>query len=84
MIKILIDGVEVTLATLIATTSKLTHIDMDTDYRLLLKKYMMHIGYHEGIDYTRDMDKSDVLTDDEWILLQKLSHESRYEKNRSK
>ncbi len=41
----------------------------------LLKKYINHIGFHEGIDYLRDFDRDDRFTDDEWAELQRLAKE---------
>jgi len=50
------------------------------DYKKLLIKYMDHVGYHEGIDYTDDGYELDVLTDEEWKEIQRLSKLKRDEK----
>lgn len=51
------------------------------DYRELLKKYIAHVGYHEGIDYLRDIDhiSESNLTPEEWAELRRLSEESEVE-----
>ena len=49
----------------------------DTDYHLLLLKYMMHVGEMEGVDYVfRTTDQPSYLTASEWLALQEASADS--------
>ena len=43
------------------------------DYRLLLIKYIDHVGYHEGISYIGDKYGSDVFSPEEWEELKYLN-----------
>ena len=50
------------------------------DYRLLLLKYMAHVGWLEGVDYAGPADRgtglpADHFTDEEWAELRRLSEE---------
>ena len=47
------------------------------NYRELLIKYMNHVSYHEGIDYTDNGYESDIFTDKEWKLIQRLSRQAK-------
>jgi hypothetical protein len=47
------------------------------NYRELLMKYMNHVGYHEGIDYTDDGYESDIFTGKEWEAIQRLSRQAK-------
>jgi hypothetical protein len=43
------------------------------DYRELLKKYIAHVAYYEGISFLRDMDRdASLFTDEEWAELKRL------------
>lgn len=44
------------------------------DYRELLKKYIAHVAYYEGIAFLRDMDRDDTFTDEEWAELKNLDN----------
>lgn len=45
------------------------------DYKGLLKKYIAHVAFHEGITFLGDGYESEVLTGDEWAELQRLECE---------
>lgn len=49
---------------------------MEFNYRELIKKYMAHVGWCEGIDFIDSYGNSGCLTDEEFAELQKLSKES--------
>ena len=39
----------------------------------VLKRYIAHVGYNEGVDFLRDMDKSDEFNEEEWAYLKSIS-----------
>lgn len=46
------------------------------DYRVLLKKYIEHVGFHEGIDYIAPRyEDQKLFTKEEWSELIKCSEE---------
>jgi len=49
------------------------------DYRGLIKKYIKHVGYIEGVDYLGEYDRgyeeNNFFNDEEWQELRKLSQE---------
>ncbi len=50
-----------------------TLLDAVDALEVVLKKYVSHVGYNEGVDFLRDIDKSDKFTDQEWNYLRSLS-----------
>lgn len=54
-------------------------IQRKLNYRNLLKKYIKHVGYIEGVDYLGEYDRgdedNDFFNDDEWQEMRKLSEE---------
>ena len=48
----------------------------DTDYHLLLLKYMMHVGEMEGVDYVFRTPRPPYFTASEWLALQEASADS--------
>ena len=49
----------------------------DTDYRLLLQKYIIHVGENEGVDYISfTATPPPYFTDEEWQALQQASADS--------
>lgn len=39
----------------------------------VLKKYIAHVAWNEGVDFLRDIDQDERFTDEEWKYLQSLS-----------
>jgi hypothetical protein len=46
------------------------------DYRMLLRKYISHVGICEGVDFIDPDDHSTAFTPEEWAELRKLSKEA--------
>lgn len=39
----------------------------------VLKKYIAHVAWNEGVDFLRDIDQDERFTEEEWEYLQSLS-----------
>ena len=50
------------------------------DYKQLLKKYIEHVAYHEGISYIgKGCESEDIFTQEEWDHLIELDKQSQSE-----
>jgi hypothetical protein len=45
------------------------------DYRKLLKKYIEHVGWCEGVSFLGEYDRTEFFTDDEWKEMREIDNE---------
>jgi hypothetical protein len=50
-----------------------TLLDAVDALEVVLKKYVSHVGHHEGVTYLRDTDRTKEFSDQEWDYLRSVS-----------